>query len=752
MLNHSLRTAQAWSPAALGGGGYITGLLQHPADSGVLYARCDVAGVFRSLDGGLSWETLNSGLTQSYHHQVQSFAISSHHPEVMFRCSGEVRSRTFYGAVHKSSDGGGSWKEVCTAMGFYGNGPTRMYGEVIAVDPHHPEVVAAGGYTGGLWISRDEGETWQQTLLPEERFGCVVFHPAIPGVLFAGTISDDDLNMDYVETGEGGVLGLLQDQPRGKQGRLYCSPDLGESWQLMYEGASFAELGFDSRDPQHLMAACIWGGICRSKDGGRTWISAGAGLLPGEQRYGTVVQDTHNPQRWYTAPDVRPHMKDIPPIPIYYSGDGGEEWQLLRQHRDEDLSGFPAYMDSFNGGSRAAAAGWAISKLIVDRLNKNRLYLCNWYGVAVSEDGGNTWRAGHFRGLETTCMEAVAAAPGQPGKFCVTMADHSPKVTEDGGVTFRNLPGLAGYSGSTAVAVSRTNSEHYVYGLVGHGRTACIALSKDGGQTAEAALTLEKGLFVQALREDGVHSDTFYAYIDGDISSGAGVYRSADGGQTWKQTPFRPPAHVSTLPHLKNWIEAELLSVVVYQVKNACGANQLMAADPIRAGHVLTGEWSEGIWRSADGGDTWESIGAGLPFLRMGPASVLNAVAYSATRSGTLYAGFISEGLWSSPDDGQSWSKLFPVGTAEPFNVSALAVGKGDRGKDLLILASEPMVRTMTESKVVCSRDGGITWETWADNTLGAVRWKGVALDCDSRQVLAVTCGNGAFRTEISLE
>lgn len=748
-MDHVIPQTKVWSNALLGGGGYITGLIQHPASSGIVYVRCDVAGVFRSSDGGETWETLNGGLTKAYHHQVQSFAVSPHHPEVLFRCSGEVRSHKFYGSVHKSGDGGNSWQEVCTGMGFYGNGPTRMYGEVIAVDPYHPEVVAAGGYTGGLWISRDEGETWRCTELPEERFGCVAFHPGIPGVVYAGTISDDDLNMDYVEISEGGVLGLLQDQPRGKSGRLYVSTDLGVTWELLHEGPSFAELGFDRHDPERLLAACIWGGIRTSADGGRTWITAGDGLLQGEQRYGTVMQDFHHPERWYTAPDVRPHMNGVPPIPLYVSSDNGEHWQLLHQYEDNDLSGFPDYMDHFTGGSRAAATGWAISKIIVDRLCEDRLYLCNWYGVAISEDGGRTWRANKFRGLETTCMEAVIADPNQPGMFCVTMADHPPKITADGGQTFRNLPGLDGYSGSTAAVRSSAALSCYLYGLVGHGRTACIAMSTDGGDSAASVLTLGPGLFVQALREDRKQPGTFYAYVDGEIASGAGIYRSMDGGGTWEKTRFIPPAYIATLPHQKEWIEAELLSVVVYQVKNACGGNQLLDTDPHQSGHLLLGEWTEGIWRSVDAGDTWESIGEGLPFRSGSPSAVLNALAFSPHCPGTMYAGFISEGLWRSMDNGHSWSKLFPAREGELFNVSGLAVRKGENGEDLLILASEPMIRTGTEARVVCSRNGGITWEEWGDPALGAPRWKGVSIDCGGSQVLAVTCGNGAYFTEI---
>ncbi|KWX87165.1 hypothetical protein AMQ83_14720 [Paenibacillus riograndensis] len=79
-----------------------------------------------------------------------------------------------------------------------------------------------------------------------------------------------------------------------------------------------------------------------------------------------------------------------------------------------------------------------------------------------------------------------------------------------------------------------------------------------------------------------------------------------------------------------------------------------------------------------------------------------------------------------------------------------MAVGTDDEGVDLLLVASEPMVVNGTDSQVVYSRDGGCRWQAWEQSGIGAVRWKGIAFDCEGRQVLGVSCGNGAFHKRLA--
>ncbi|NJR12887.1 exo-alpha-sialidase [bacterium] len=164
------------------------------------------------------------------------------------------------------------------------------------------------------------------------------------------------------------------------------------------------------------------------------------------------------------------------------------------------------------------------------------------------------------------------------------------------------------------------------------------------------------GVSVHALAEDPFQAGTFYAYLDGILESGAGVYHSRDWGETWQRLANPFPTFIGRIPHQRHWIENELLSVVIAQTKNVCGTNQLLCLDPHRQGTIYVGEWTEGLFRSNDSGQSWKRIGESLPFQR-DHASVLNVIRADENQPGVVYAGFIREGVWRSADYGDTWQK-----------------------------------------------------------------------------------------------
>jgi len=738
-----MTTKNQWQQSTLNGGGFIEGILQDPVNPDVMYARSDVAGVFKSADRGRSWRAINHGMTDCHQHDIQSFAISPHNPQVLFRCSGSVRGKTFFGTIHKTINGGEVWYPVCHKASFFGNGETRQFGDVIQVSPHNPDIVIAGSYTDGVWISKDEGESWQQRGLIGERLCAMAFHPLDETIIYAGTVGSFDKNPKFVKQ--------QWDFVRPNPARLYRSCDKGETWDVLYEGIDFSEIVFDPTNPDTMHAACIKDGVFKSTDGGQTWTNHVPGLSKHE--IVTIAIDPKNSQRLVCAALTYPNFDDnVPPIGVYESLDGGDSWHLIRWHEEGDIRNYPSYMT-------LQYAGWCIAKIHIDIEDSQRIYISNWYGVSISEDGGQTWDANHFEGMENVCIENMVGHPVESDTLFMVTADHIPKVSQDAGKTFRAVPHVelkSSQPDSTAVVASRFRPEFMLYGV--KGASGCTILRLNAyDEMPEIVLSIEAepdtepgelafqsraaGVAVQVLAEDPHHEGTFYAYLDGILASGAGLYRTEDWGDTWEKRTNPFPEHISRVPHQREWIENELLSVVVAQTKNVCGTNQLMAIDPHQADTIYLGEWTEGLFRSRDAGKTWENIGQSLPF-QVDKASVLNVIRVDPSQAGLVYAGFIREGLWRSENYGDTWEKIYPLDNAI-YNASSLAVG----GKDgnLLVVVSEPLFYSQSPSTVMLSRNKGETWKKIYDPTLGAIRWKTVLIATDTNRIHAGSCGNSAF-------
>lgn len=114
----------------------------HPENSSILFV-CTPAGVFRSVDAGGSW-TLQAGPTR-----VSELAIDPNIPDRMI-----VTTEGF--GVHRTSNGGQAWQETSEGL----NGATVFTGVAIS---HNSESTAfAGSSREGLFVSDDFGESWSR--------------------------------------------------------------------------------------------------------------------------------------------------------------------------------------------------------------------------------------------------------------------------------------------------------------------------------------------------------------------------------------------------------------------------------------------------------------------------------------------------------------------------------------------------------------------------------------------------------------
>jgi len=190
-----------------------------------------------------------------------------------------------------------------------------------------------------------------------------------------------------------------------------------------------------------------------------------------------------------------------------------------------------------------------------------------------------------------------------------------------------------------------------------------------------------------------VYAGTGETTIRTDVSYGDGVYKSTDGGQTWRHVGLAGTRHIGKIRvHPR---KPDL--VYVAALGHAFGPNQ-----------------DRGVFRSQDGGENWEKIlfrsdKAGAVDLAMDPRnpSVLYAAIWEAYRNfWTLSSGGPDSSLYRSKDGGDTWSEIsdqtgLPAGLKGKMGI---AVSPVRSGRVWAIIEAE-------EAGVYRSDDSGDSWE-----------------------------------------
>lgn len=185
-----------WQPG--GGGQAIHTIVPHPSDDQTVTVAMSTGGVYRTTDGGDSWNPFNRGIgaefipgeTPEYGQCVHKVAMNPAKPDTLYAQN--------HGGVFRSDDAGQSWHSI--ADGLPGD-----FGFPIVVHPHKPDTVYVfplvadierfpPGGKPAVWRSDDAGETWRETGpgLPLEAHTAVLrdgftADQAVPAGLYIGT-------------------------------------------------------------------------------------------------------------------------------------------------------------------------------------------------------------------------------------------------------------------------------------------------------------------------------------------------------------------------------------------------------------------------------------------------------------------------------------------------------------------------------------------------------------------------------------
>jgi photosystem II stability/assembly factor-like uncharacterized protein len=530
---------------------------------------------------------------------------------------------------------------------------------VLAFDPGRPDRAFAGLDGGGVARSGDGGRTWRAfgEGLVTPQVTAIVVHPAAVGRI-------------YVITSEF---------------FLHRSDNDGRTWSRLPLTEAHAVVP-DRGDP-----AAVWatarGGLYRSQDGGDSWRRLQANL-PAVYGAGALAVSPVDPRRLYLG------VTGASGFGFWVSEDGGRSW--TRRSRSVP------------------------SLLYADVRDARTVYFVRDHQVQQSRDAGRTWRP--FFGDASSQGVAVLSLiqdPREPAVFFVLSSSASLFRTADSGRHWvavsgglpvpHDLASLALGDPGTVLAGGRFEEGHFrVYrsdddgenwepsarGLVSTAVSAGTAtrsgalftavffdgLLRSLDQGATWTRSLDVGFtYVQAFALDPADAATVYAGTTFSFGEDPHfLWKTTDGGDSWQPLPY--PTTVF-----------EGGQIVALDVDD-------IAVDPVDPATVFLAtalnnaglsSWA-GLFRSRDGGQSWEKIGTPSPYfdVKTHPAAPGLVLALSPF------------GVFRSADHGDTWTEVLGRSPAGPlFSTLALA-------------PSDPAVAyaLRTDGTLFRSLDAGATW------------------------------------------
>lgn len=554
-----------WGHVNMVGGGFITGIVGHPLDSDLRYARTDIGGTYRWNPATKKWMPLMEFLNDAQFNYIgtEAIGLDPNDKQALYIAAGTyTESFEGNGAMLVSHDQGRNFTIVPLPIKLGSNDAGRFAGERLFVDPNNGARIFFGSRNNGLWASQDYGLHWAQVAaFPVKGSTGTAADPGV-GIIFgyfdrsSGTVGgatkvgyvgvSDNVGV-YVTRDGGQTYAPLAGQPTGFYPNSMATDPSGNLY-IAYGHSNYG----NSVGPYSMGSGAIWKYTPGSGSTPGVWTNI-TPANPNHESYGfgSVAVDQSNPNiimvgtmdRYYPPPQDD----------IFRSLDGGKTWSSLETNsvRDVSLSPWVTF-----GAAKAQAGNW-VNHVWINPTNDNEVLYGNGQTVWQTLDvtgadsiptvpgkivvGGTThWQIGAV-GIEETAVNALLSPSAGPAHLLSGMYDLS-------GFTHTTLHKSPPQGASASPNVGSVNSLDFAafnpLSVVHVGGSKPYgAYSLDGGLTYKAFASLpptvtSQGSGTVTLTADG--STILWATYD----TNAPVYYSPDHGTTWTAS-LGSPIHAS---------------------------------------------------------------------------------------------------------------------------------------------------------------------------------------------------------------
>ncbi|MCB9276145.1 MAG: hypothetical protein H6564_19040 [Lewinellaceae bacterium] len=662
-------------------GGRTISLAFHPDNPDIIFVGSAAGGLWKTVTAGVgaqAWQRVPLGFPVL---GVGAIAINPENPDEMYIGTGEVYNYTVaspsvsdrltrgsYGfGILKSTDGGLSWQKSLD----------WSYGEMtgvwdLVINPENPATVFAAT-TEGLYRTHDAGASWE--LAHDYPMGVdIELHPL-------------DTNIVFV------THGGYQSPASG----IFRSEDGGDSFNLVpglpadFDGRALMSISPSNPDVMYISLANALGsiGLFKTVNGGASWANVN-------------TSNVASYQGWYSH-DVA--VKPDDPSTIIYTGidvfksdNGGASlnqktnWYawILGQTPVGGPEGPPNYVHADIHGAYYSP------------FDANTIFLVTDGGIFASEDNGESWegRNGSYQTQQFYANFSNSAT--NPNLAMGGLQDNATAIYLGEGAWDRAI------GGDGACTAIHPFDDDILYGS---SQYLNIRRSPNGGDNffgiSISSADTEQKNFNGPFELDPTNPEIVYA-------GAQRLHRSNDGGSNWVATSSGFVDQANGNPILTIAISPASSNKIFV------GTAPLLAPNPR-------------VFRSLNGGVSWQPM-AGLP------DRVPMDIAFHPLDDDIVYVAFSGFGaghIFRTEDGGASWEAIDNGLPDVPANT-------------ILIDPSQPSdIYLGNDLGVYASFDGGQSWEAYSADIAEAVMVYHLSISPSNRKLRAATHGLGAYQTDL---